>query len=65
MPFLWGILVLIVLIGVYVGFTLLNERTQPPEGCELPEDFSGCGGCHSATCSARQRPAKENRDDRK
>lgn len=61
MSALWAILILVGLVGIYVLFYLLNENTQPPEGCELPEDFSGCGACHSSGCIARKKPPKDEK----
>lgn len=56
MEYLWGILIIVGFVGVYILFFALNERTKVPEGCELPEDFEGCGACHSATCGSRKKP---------
>jgi hypothetical protein len=59
MKYVYAVIFLVVLIGLYVGSYLLNARTKPPEGCELPADFSGCSACHSASCGVRKQPPKE------
>lgn len=58
MNFLYGILLVGGLAALYVLFYLLNEKTKVPEGCELPEDFHGCGACSSASCMSRKKPEK-------
>lgn len=63
MEFLWGIVVIIGFVGIYILFFALNEKTKVPEGCELPEDFQGCGACHSATCGSRKKPVKITSSD--
>jgi hypothetical protein len=65
MEIVYGILILIGLIAFYVGFSILNAKTKAPEGCELPEDFSGCSGCSSSSCGVRKKPTagKEQKND--
>lgn len=59
MEIVYAIVILLVLVGLYVVFSLVNEKTAPPEGCEIPEDFSSCSGCHSTTCAPRKQPPKD------
>ncbi len=54
MPYLIAAAVLVVLVGIYVLAYVANAKTKAPEGCELPEGFSGCGGCASQNCIARK-----------
>ncbi len=53
MPYLIGGGFLVLIIGIYVLFYLMNSNTKVPEGCEFPEDFSGCGSCKSSACGSR------------
>lgn len=59
MPYVIAAAVLAALVVIYVITYRLNEKTAIPEGCELPEGFSGCGGCKSATCAARRAPRSD------
>ncbi|MDD4595755.1 MAG: hypothetical protein WC088_00490 [Candidatus Izemoplasmatales bacterium] len=50
MEIFFAILILVVLIGIYVASYKLNQKTKPPKGCEIPEEFSSCSVCHSTSC---------------
>ena len=53
MPFVIGTLLVIGVVVLYVVSFSLNEKTKAPEGCDLPDDFSGCGSCSSnGSCHA-------------
>jgi hypothetical protein len=53
MPYLIASIFIVIVIGVYVLFYYLNGATKAPEGCELPEDYSGCSACTSRGCVSR------------
>ncbi|MDD3865311.1 MAG: hypothetical protein WC479_06320 [Candidatus Izemoplasmatales bacterium] len=64
MDIIFAALILIALIGIYVGFYLLNQKTKPPEGCEIPDDFLSCGGCKSSTCLVKTKPKTGDNHDK-
>jgi len=48
-----GIVIIVALILVFVGATVINERTEIPEECrDLVIDK--CSSCHSNGCSKRE-----------
>jgi len=53
MPYIIGGGFLVLIIGIYILFYTLNSKTAAPEGCELPDDYSGCSSCSSAGCISR------------
>lgn len=56
MPYVYAALFIVGLVGLYVLSYYLNSKTKAPEGCELPDDFEGCGGCASTGCISRVDP---------
>ncbi len=53
MPYIIGGGFLVLIIGIYILFYTLNGKTPVPEGCEFPDDYSGCSSCSSAGCVSR------------
>lgn len=53
MPYIIGGAFIVAIVGIYVLFYSLNSKTQAPEGCELPDDYSGCSSCSQGGCISR------------
>ncbi len=53
MPYIIGGAFIVAIVAIYVLFYSLNSNTQAPEGCELPEDYSGCSSCSQNGCVSR------------
>ena len=49
--------IMILLIGAFIGSYLLNKNTPKPEGCENISE--NCEGCQITSCSHR----KENKEE--
>jgi len=50
MEIVFGILLLVVIIGLYLWSYDANEKCETPEGAELPE----CQSCNARNCSSRK-----------
>lgn len=50
-------IIMILLIGAFVGSYLLNKKTPKPEGCENLDE--NCEGCQITSCLNR----KENKEE--
>ena len=44
-----AIVLIVVLVGLFIGTHILNKRTPKPEGCE--EVGAECEGCQMTSCS--------------
>jgi hypothetical protein len=42
--------IIVIVVGIYVGSYALNEKVEKPEGCE---DLS-CSGCKADNCGSRK-----------
>jgi len=59
MELLWSLLVLIGLIGLFIGSYLLNKSTKKPEGCENLN--AECGSCPIHTCINSRKSHEEDK----
>lgn len=50
--------VMISLVGAFVGSYLLNKKTPKPEGCENIDD--SCEGCQITSCPNRKEKIEED-----
>ena len=55
--YLLAALILLVLIGLYILFYLLNKNTPKPEGCEGIDE--NCEGCQVTSCANRKNKNEE------
>lgn len=55
--YIWGILIVIGLIVLFVVAYILNKRTPKPEGCQLD---SACKGCPITSC-LKNEPIEEEK----
>ena len=52
-----AVIIMMILIGAFIGSYLLNKKTPKPEGCEnLSEE---CEGCQIVSCSHRKEKIEE------
>lgn len=64
MPYVIGTLIVVALVVLYVVSFSLNAKTKTPEGCEVAEDFHGCGSCATnASCGLRVKQKIETKID--
>lgn len=59
MKYLYGAIILVVLIGIFIFSYLLNKRTPKPEGCQ---NLDECEGCQLVSCSHHPSNNKEGND---
>ncbi|MBN2504622.1 MAG: hypothetical protein JXB20_04690 [Bacilli bacterium] len=57
-----GVVLIVLVIGIYVITYVINEKTDVPEGCEDLTDFSACHGCTNSSCGIKQKLEKTNND---
>ena len=46
--FIIVLVILVIVIGLYLGSYVLNNRTEAPKGVEIDP---GCDGCQTPSCS--------------
>lgn len=51
--FLIILIVLVIVIGLYIGTYVLNSNTKTPEGAKT---ISGCEGCQTLSCTLHSNP---------
>ena len=51
--FIIVLVILVIVIGLYLGTYVLNSKTKPPEGVEIDP---GCKGCQTLSCSLHSNP---------
>lgn len=44
-----AVVIIVVLVGIFIGTYILNKRTPKPEGCE--EVGAECEGCQMTSCA--------------
>lgn len=57
MKYLYAILIVLVLVGLYVVLASANKKTPVPEGCENLEP--NCGACGLKDCAMRIKSKEE------
>ena len=55
---LWAGIIMVSLVGAFVGSYLLNKKTPKPEGCENVEE--SCEGCQITSCPNRKEKIEED-----
>lgn len=53
-----AVVIMIVMIGVFIGSYLLNKKTPKPEGCENLDE--NCEGCQITSCSHHKNNKEED-----
>ena len=56
------LIILIIVIGLYLGSYVLNNRTEAPEGIEIDP---GCEGCQTTSCHLHSNPNPKDDCDKK
>ena len=55
-----AIVMVVVLVGIFIGTYILNKNTPKPEGCE--DIGSECEGCQITSCSHYQNKNEEKEE---
>ncbi|MDD4184079.1 MAG: hypothetical protein WC251_00645 [Candidatus Izemoplasmatales bacterium] len=63
-PVLIAIGILAGLMALFIITYSLNAKTPPPEGCQNPEDYSGCESCSDYSCLVKVRMETKEQHDR-
>ena len=48
---IWAVVIMVLLVGAFIGSYVLNKNTPKPEGCENLDE--NCEGCQITSCSHR------------
>lgn len=52
-----AVIIMIVMIGAFIGSYLLNKKTPKPEGCENLDE--NCEGCQITSCAHHKNNKEE------
>ena len=54
---IWAVVIMVLLVGAFIGSYVLNKNTPKPEGCENLDE--NCEGCQIVSCSHRKEKKEE------
>ena len=54
---IWAVVIMVLLVGAFIGSYVLNKNTPKPEGCEDLDE--NCEGCQIVSCSHRKEKNEE------